>query len=203
MSEAKKSWSFKDGKFITPIVTISFPHIFPETAQTNSKGNPRFSAAFLIHKGDEDFVQALAQELKATATLKFGLKAEDMIRKGTLKWPIKTNRDQFRDEYPEDVIAVINVSANSAPGVVGVEPSPEDVKKPRKITDYREVYAGSKGRASIRPFAYDNDAKGVSVGLNNYQKVGEGERLDGRASAEDEFDADLSAAPSSLSDLGL
>jgi hypothetical protein len=55
-------------------------------------------------------------------------------------------------------------------------------------------------RASLRAFAYDtNGNKGVSFGLNNIQKLGEGQRLDGRKAATDEFDADLSQAPADIS----
>jgi hypothetical protein len=191
-------------KLITPIVTISFPHIFPATADINTKGLPRFSAALLFHPGAEDFLKRLAARCLAVGEAKFGAKVQDLIRKGSVRWPIKTNREQFRDEYPEDIIAVINVSAATPPGVVGIQPSETDPTKPRVITDHREVYAGSLGRASVNPFAYDNEQKGISVGLNNYQKTGDGPRLDGRATADSEFAVDLTApAGLSLADLGL
>jgi len=64
------------------------------------------------------------------------------------------------------------------------------------------MYPGAGVRASVSAFAYDsNGNKGVSFALNNMQKVSEGERLDGRAAADDEFTADLSSAPADISGL--
>jgi hypothetical protein len=63
--------------------------------------------------------------------------------------------------------------------------------KPAKITNPDEIYAGVKARASVRFYAYDtNGNRGVAVALGNVQKTGEGQRLDGRMKAEDEFTAE-------------
>ena len=58
------------------------------------------------------------------------------------------------------------------------------------ITDPDEVYCGCKVRATLSVFAYDKAGnRGISFGLNNVQKLGDGERLDGRLRAEDDFEA--------------
>jgi hypothetical protein len=50
-------------------------------------------------------------------------------------------------------------------------------------------------RFSGNAYAYNQAGnKGITFGLNNVQKVADGERIDGRAEASEEF-ADLSAAP--------
>ena len=62
------------------------------------------------------------------------------------------------------------------------------------ITDPDEVYAGAIVRASVTSFSYDvSGNKGVSFALNNVQKIRDGERLDGRARAQDDFQADPNA----------
>ncbi len=58
------------------------------------------------------------------------------------------------------------------------------------ITDPLELYSGCYVRASINFFAFNtNGNKGVAAGLGNIQKWAEGEPLNGRVRAEDEFEA--------------
>ena len=76
------------------------------------------------------------------------------------------------------------LNANSAqkPGLVDAEVKP--------ILDPFEVYSGCYGRASINVFAYNHKAggKGIGFGLNNIQKLRDGEPLGGaRSKAEDDF----------------
>jgi len=60
-----------------------------------------------------------------------------------------------------------------------------------------EFYAGCYARASVTPFAFNNKGKGIALGLNNLQKLGEGQRLDAFPSAEDDFGADSATEPGS------
>ena len=54
-----------------------------------------------------------------------------------------------------------------------------------------EVYSGVYGRASISFYAFNaNGNKGIACGLNNLQKISDGEPLGGRASAESDFATD-------------
>ena len=56
------------------------------------------------------------------------------------------------------------------------------------ILDRSEVYSGCYGRASISFFAFNsNGNRGIACGLNNLQKLRDGEPLGGRASAEADF----------------
>ena len=75
----------------------------------------------------------------------------------------------------------LNANSNTKPGIVD--------KDLNEILDPEEVYSGCWGRASINFFAYDsNGNRGVGVGLNNIQKLRDGERLGAaRASAESDF----------------
>ena len=70
--------------------------------------------------------------------------------------------------------------------------APEIVDADRKpILDRQEVYSGVYGRASITFYAFSADvSKGIGCGLNNLQKCSDGERLDGRSSAKDDFAAE-------------
>ena len=78
----------------------------------------------------------------------------------------------------------LNANSTQKPGIVD--------RDLNEILDPDEVYSGCWGRASINFFPYNsNGNKGVGVGLNNIQKLKDGERLGGaRASAEDDFGGD-------------
>ena len=56
------------------------------------------------------------------------------------------------------------------------------------ILSRSEVYSGVYGRASISFYAFNsNGNKGIACGLNNLQKVRDGEPLGGKTSAESDF----------------
>lgn len=57
------------------------------------------------------------------------------------------------------------------------------------ILDHSKVYSGVYGRASINFYAFNfNGNKGIACGLNNLQKIKDGEPLGGKSRAEDDFD---------------
>lgn len=54
-----------------------------------------------------------------------------------------------------------------------------------------EVYSGVYGRASITFYAFNSSGnRGIACGLNNLQKIRDGEPLGGKASAESDFATD-------------
>ena len=58
----------------------------------------------------------------------------------------------------------------------------------QEIIDTSELYSGIYGRASITFYAFNsNGNKGIACGLNNLQKLRDGEPLGGRTRAEDDF----------------
>ena len=59
------------------------------------------------------------------------------------------------------------------------------------ILNRSEVYSGVYGRASITFYAFNSSGnKGIACGLNNLQKIRDGEPLGGKASAESDFASD-------------
>lgn len=55
--------------------------------------------------------------------------------------------------------------------------------------DPAELYPGCYARASVNPFG-NAQWKSISIGMNHIQKLGEGDRLDGATSAEEDFGSD-------------
>ena len=61
----------------------------------------------------------------------------------------------------------------------------------KAILERSEVYSGVYGRASITLYAFNsNGNKGIACGLNNLQKIRDGEPLGSRSRAEEDFDTD-------------
>lgn len=61
----------------------------------------------------------------------------------------------------------------------------------KTIIDRSEVYFGVYGRASINFYAFNsNRNRDIACGLNNMQKIRDGEPLGGKSRAEDYFAAD-------------
>ncbi len=74
----------------------------------------------------------------------------------------------------------MNANSATAPGVVDANRN--------DILDRSKVYSGCYGRASINFYAYNaNGNRGIACGLNNLQKIRDGEPLGGRASAMSDF----------------
>jgi hypothetical protein len=118
---------------------------------------------------------------------KFGSKAAEMLRTGKLRSPFRTDGEE-KGYGPGSIY--INASSKHQIGVVDRYKDPA-TGKPRVIDDPSEVYAGAQVIAAINFYAYDfNGNRGVAAGLNALQKVGDGERLDGRRKAEDLFDGE-------------
>ena len=77
----------------------------------------------------------------------------------------------------------INANSATAPGIVDADCNP--------ILSRSEVYSGVYGRASISFYAFNsNGNKGIACGLNNLQKIRDGEPLGGKASAASDFATD-------------
>lgn len=77
----------------------------------------------------------------------------------------------------------MNVSSKTKPGVVDSQVQP--------ILDSTEVYSGCYGRVSINFYPYDTAGnRGIGAGLNNVQKLADGESLGGKSRAEDDFEVE-------------
>ena len=87
---------------------------------------------------------------------------------------VSPDDEAYADSY------FVNANSTTAPGIVDADRQP--------ILDHSEVYSGVYGRASINFYAFNsNGNKGIACGLNNLQKIRDGEPLGGRSRAEDDF----------------
>lgn len=171
----------------SPEGTGMFVHIFTARQKKDSKGNPKGDPKFqLTLVGDEDTDwEAMKAAAQKVGEEKFGPRFMKLVDSGKMNWPFRDNADREDDETgerraPFDVDGEhVSFSCNEKPGFVD-----EDAED---IIDKKEAYNGMKCRVSCRPYAYDNESKGVAFWLVNVQKTGPGERLSGDPDAKDDF----------------
>lgn len=166
-------------KVVTGKARLSYVNLFTPRAQ-NDGGDPKYSLCVLIPKSDTATLNKIKAAIEAAkqagAAAKFGGKVP-----AGLKTPLRDG-DTERDEPEYKGHYFINASSKQKPGVVDASVNP--------IMDQHEVYSGSYGRVSLNFYAYNtNGNRGIAAGLQNVQKLADGEPLSGRSRAEDDFTA--------------
>ena len=167
-------------KVITGKVRFSYVNIFKSRAFQPGQ-EEKYSICLLIPKKDKETIANIKRAIDAAVqqgiSEKWGGK-----KPATLKLPLRDG-DLERAEEAEEYVGMmfLNANSNAKPGII-------DQYK-NEILDPDEVYSGCWGRASINFYPFNsNGNKGIGVGLNNIQKLGEGTRLGAaRASAESDF----------------
>lgn len=176
----------------TPEATLSYPSVFRPRA-ANDGATPKYEATFVF--GPDADLSTLRQAVKAAGEEKWGDKFPEMVKKGQVRLPFRTDWEE--KGYPEDstfFAARRNAERNGPPGVVSVFPSEHDPKKPALITDENKIYPGCIVRGLVSCYAYDKAGnRGITFGLEGLQKIRDGERLDGRVNVQNAFDVDEAA----------
>lgn len=151
----------------------SFCNVFE--AKGFDGGEPKFSIAMIFPKdADLSELRAIAKE---AVREKFGDKAPANLRS-----PFRDGAEKGELEGYGDGVIFVNASSKQQPGIVDA--------KLQRVMSRDEFYAGCYARATVTAYAYDQKGnKGVAFGLHNLQKLRDGERLDGKAAAEKDFDA--------------
>jgi (2Fe-2S) ferredoxin len=168
-------------KVITGEVRLSYARLFKP--KKNDQDKDVWSTVILIPKGDR---ATMAKLKKAAAkALELGIE-KGKLRKGmSLDKAWTTLKDG--DDMDEPVEAYeghwyMNVNSYRAPGVVD--------RHKERLDDERDVYSGCYARVSLTAYPFDAKSnKGVTFGLENVQKLRDGEPLGGAPSdPDDDFD---------------
>lgn len=146
-------------------------------------GKPKFSVSLIIPKSDTVTVgkiKAAIEEAYRDGQSKLKGNAKSVPALSTLRTPLRDGDLERPDDPAYANVYFVNANSTTAPGVVDANRN--------EILDKSEVYSGCYGRASISFYAFNaNGNKGIACGLNNLQKIKDGEPLGGRASAESDF----------------
>ena len=150
-------------------------------------GTPKCSVSLIIPKTDTDTVNKVKVAIQAAydeGESKLKSNGKSVPSLSIIKTPLRDGDLERPDDEAYKNSYFINANSSTAPGVVDADRQP--------IIDTSEVYSGVYGRASINFYAFNsNGNKGIACGLNNLQKIKDGEPLGGKSRAEDDFaDAD-------------
>lgn len=100
-----------------------------------------------------------------------------------IKTPLRDGDTERPDDPAYAGSYFINANSATAPGIVDADCNP--------ILTRSEVYSGVYGRASINFYAFNSRQQGHRCGLNNLQKIRDGEPLGGKSSAASDFSTDV------------
>lgn len=146
-------------------------------------GTPKYSVSLIIPKSDTATIKKIEAAIEAAykegeAKLKGNGRSVPAL--SVLKTPLRDGDAERPDDEAYANAYFVNANSATAPGIVDADRQP--------IIDTSEVYSGVYGRASINFYAFNsNGNKGIACGLNNLQKIRDGEPLGGKSRAEDDF----------------
>jgi len=182
-------------KFKNPTKVITgkdtrFSYLIVNEPKSINGGTPKYSVSLIIPKADTATVEKVKAAIQAAyeegqSKLKGNGKSVPAL--SVLKTPLRDGDTERPDDPAYANSYFINANSASKPGVVDADCQP--------ILDTSEIYSGIYGRASINFYAFNtNGNRGIACGLNNIQKLRDGEPLGGRRRVEENFADDVDDA---------
>lgn len=164
---------------ITPEFRVSFPSLFRPAKPMNAGDPPRYEINMLFAK-DAD-LSALKAAAKQALQERWGSDPKKWPK--NLRSPFKDQGDADYEGYEEGAVYIIARSMQR-PGLVD--------SQVQDIINESDFYPGCYARASVRALAYPKAGvtgmtPGVAFGLQNVQKLRDGESLGGRSRPEEDF----------------
>ena len=155
--------------------------------QEGDDGKPRYEVSVIIPKSDVKTLDAIRKAIQAAyeeGADKLKGDEEKVPLLNEIKTPLRDGDEERPEQEAYHDSYFVNAKSLNQPGIVDADRKP--------IQDHEEVYSGVYGRVSMTFYAYNTgEAKGIACGLNNLQKLKDGEPLSSRISAEDDFDDDF------------
>ena len=174
-------------KLHTPKFRVSFPSVF-EATQINGQGKSKYRITMLFDlaeiakdPAEQARWDAIKAELDPTLLKKFGSIPADYAKPFIDGNTMKKAETGVIYEGHEGMV-VVRAASEDRPGLVDQNVQP--------IMDQSDFYGGCYARATVNMFAWEYmNKKGVSVGIQNIQKLADGETFSGKTKAEDDFAA--------------
>ncbi|RLD82415.1 MAG: DUF2815 domain-containing protein [Bacteroidetes bacterium] len=165
-------------------------------ARKNKQGKLKFSVCCLFPKTNAADIKMYNDAIKAAfdegvAKGMFPAAMWDVVKK-----PLRDGDSEVKTGIKKPGIGYegcMFLNANSDGDPDSEHFSPPEITKPLNgkvvaITDQSEFYSGCECRAALSFYPFKTpESRGIAVGLNALFKTGDGDRLDGRESAESAF----------------
>ncbi len=197
-------------RLVTPIGRFTYPNLFkPRVNPKRPNSKPKYSCGLLLRLVDTPESKAAGEKACGESAEYKAIQAEvarvflealgptwaERIKErksdGSPMFRVPFRRGDaaefktadgkgYKDGYGPGII-VISANSDYAPGVLDRDKSP--------IINPNDVQGGYYGRLQIHAYFYNNEAAGVTFGLDNVQKERDGIPFGNRARAEEAFDA--------------
>ena len=166
-------------KVITGKVRFCYANVFEPTAM-NEGETPKYNVCIVIPKDDEATINKIKSAIDAAIEVyKHKLVNSQGKIPTNLKLPLRDGDGERGEDPIFQGCYFLNASSHRKPSIVDKNLEP--------IMEKDELYSGCYGRASINFYGFNVSSKGIACGLNNLQKLSDGEPLVGGASAADDF----------------
>jgi hypothetical protein len=188
ISKTSKGEKIMSTKFVNPTKVVtgkdtrwSYANVWQ--AKSINGGTPKISVSLIIPKSDTVTVKKIKAAIQAAyeegeAKLKGNGRTVPPL--SAIKTPLRDGDTERPDDEAYKDSYFINANSTTAPGIVDADR--------QEILDHSEVYSGVYGRASISFYAFNSSGnRGIACGLNNLQKIRDGQPLGSRSSAQDDF----------------
>lgn len=173
-------------KFVTPVFRISFPNLFTPQPGMNG-GKPKYGCSAVwepaLFSDKEKVLWAeIGRALNEASLTRFKKPWKDLP--ANIKRGVRDGAEKEGLEGYGPGTKFANLTSMMRPGIVG--PKLEPIGPDNGNAD--EIYPGCYCRATVNVYSYDSGGgKGVALGLMNVQKVRDGNRLDSRTNASEDF----------------
>ncbi len=178
--------SMPSTRVVTGPVRLSYANVW--TPKSYNGGAPKYSVSLIIPKTEEETLRRIQDAIRAAY--------EEGIHKlrgsnrtppplSALKTPLRDGDMERPDDDAYKNAYFLNANSSRAPQIVNV--------RREVITNEDEVYSGVFARVSLNFYVFSvNGNRGIAAGLNNIQKLRDGEHLGGGASASQDFADEVS-----------
>ena len=166
-------------KVVTGKVRFCYVNVFEPTAM-NEGDTPKYNICILIPKTDTKTLEKINKAIEAA---KQAGKAKLADKNGkipsNLKLPLRDGDDERGDDPAFEGMYFINANSQRKPSIVDKELNP--------IMEKEEFYSGLLWPCINQLLCFNISSKGIAAGLNNLQKLEDGEMLAGGSTAEEDF----------------
>ena len=154
-------------KVVTGECRFSYANLW-EAKAMDENSKPKYSVSLIIPKSDT----------KTIAKIKAAIEAA--YEESKIKTPLRDGDTDRPDDEAYANSYFVNANSITAPGIVDADR--------QQILTHSEIYSGIYGRASITFYAFNTKtSRGIACGLQNVQKLRDGDPLGGHSSAEEDF----------------
>ena len=186
MAEQAAAKKASPTKVVTEEVRLSYIYAHTPRADEENPDRLTYSVTCLIPKTDTVTIAKINAAIEAVKADPKSAAIWGSKWLASFKSPLRdgdTEKDTEKSpEYKGNYF--VNCNSVTKPGVVGKE---RDIEGKLIPLGESEVYSGGYGKVSINFYAFNKRSQGIAAGLGNIQWLRDGERLAGRASADDDF----------------